>query len=219
MRRTEGGRGWLAELTTVSRQGRVHLTVSRYPGEALSARRSSILQGLDRFGIGDLWQTQLFRHLRTDLGGIAVDGLPPAEDEIVVTQSVADALDGALEGVGGGQRIRAGRLAIREQDHPVRAAIECLAQHVSCARRSHGHDRDLAAVLVLHLQGHLQGVQILRIEDGGQRGTVDRAIVLHRLAGDVGRVGHLLDQHHAVIRHSILRIACRRRKTEDEGWS
>ena len=36
----------------------------------------------DLFGVGDLRPTQFFSHLRTDLCGIAVDGLPACDDDV-----------------------------------------------------------------------------------------------------------------------------------------
>ena len=96
----------------------------------------------DGLGVGDLRDAELLGRLRPDLGGVAVDGLPAAQDEV----DLAELLDGALQGVRGGQGIRAGELAVGQQDHLVGAAEERLAQDVGGLGRAHGDDGDRPAV-------------------------------------------------------------------------
>ena len=62
-------------------------------------------------------------------------------------------------------------------------------------------DRDRSAVGVADLQGRLQGVEILRVENGRQGRAIDRPVLLHRLGRDVGRVGNLLHANNTVVRH------------------
>ncbi len=50
-------------------------------------------------------------------------------------------------------------LAAGDQHAAVSAAGHQLTQHTLCRRRAHGDDDDLAAGLVLQLQGGLDGVQ------------------------------------------------------------
>ncbi len=153
----------------------------------------------DGLRVGDLRDAELLRRLRADLGRVAVDGLAPGQDEVVA----ADLLDRLLEGEGGGQGVGSGEPAIGQQDHPVRPAPERLAQDVGRLRRAHRDHGDRPAVIVPDLERHLEGVQVLRVEDGRQRVAVHRAVFGHHLAGDVVRVGHLLDQDHAVDRSGV----------------
>ena len=64
---------------------------------------------LDAADAGDLRQAQLLGHLRPDLGGVAVDGLPAAEHQV----DGAEPSHGEGEGVAGGQRVGAGERARR----------------------------------------------------------------------------------------------------------
>src|SRR5450759_4964265 len=50
----------------------------------------------DGLGVGDLRDAELFGRLRADLGGVAVDGLAAAQDEVELTEL----LDGALQDLG-----------------------------------------------------------------------------------------------------------------------
>ena len=87
------------------------------------------LPAQDGLGVGDLGEAQLLGDLWADLGGVAVDGLPPAEDQVKARRSCR----WRIEGVGGGLGVGAGELAVGEQDDPVGAAVERLAQ-TSAAR-------------------------------------------------------------------------------------
>ena len=62
-------------------------------------------------------------------------------------------------------------------------------------------------MLVPDLQGHLEGVQILGIENRVQRVAIHGAIVLHRPARDIGGVRNLFGQNDAVVSHGLLPVA------------
>ena len=85
------------------------------------------------FQVGDLRNAQLLGALRADLGRVAVDGLPAAEDEIVP----ADGPDGLAEDVAGGQRVAGGGPAVGQQDRPIGPAEEAVAEHVGRLGRAH----------------------------------------------------------------------------------
>jgi len=139
---------------------------------------------------GDLRHAQLLGRLRPDLGGVAVDRLAAAEHEV----EGADLLDRLRQGVAGGQRVGAGEGLVGQQDHLVGAAVQRLAQHGDGGRRAHRDDGHAAAVAVLELERLLEGVEVLGVEHGRQRGAVDRAVLLHRVTRHVGGVGDLLDE-------------------------
>ena len=54
---------------------------------------------------------------------------------------------------------------------------------------------------VANLQRRFQGVEILRVENRGKCGAIDRSVFLHGLGRDIGRVGHLFDANYTVVRH------------------
>jgi hypothetical protein len=153
----------------------------------------------DRLGVGDLRDAELLGQLRAHLGGVAVDGLTTAQHDV----EGPGLLHGALQGVRGGQRVGAGELAVGQQDHAVGAPEEGFAQdsgRLGRPHRDHGHG---APAPFLDLEGHLQRVQVLGIEDGRQRVAVHGAVFGHHVARDVVRVGHLLDQHGRVDRSLV----------------
>ena len=151
---------------------------------------------IELLDVGDLRHAELLGQLRADLGGVAVDGLPAAEDDVRV-----ELADRAGQDVAGGQRVAGGRPAVGDQDGPVGPADRATPQHVAGRRQAHRDDGHRAAEAVADLQRHLQGVEVLGVEDRRQGGPVDRAVVLHGLAGDPLGVRHLLDAYHAVIAH------------------
>jgi len=67
-----------------------------------------------------------------DLGGVAVDGLPPAEDDVVF-----DLLDGAAQDVARRQRVTGGAAGVGDQDGLVGAAIERVPQDLRRRRQAH----------------------------------------------------------------------------------
>ena len=137
-----GGRGWLAVWITVTSTGSLASTTSQpcpCCGECCttpSRRPTHLLQ------VGHLRNAQFLGALRADLGRVAVDGLPAAEDEIVP----ADRADRLAEDIAGRQGVAGGRPAIGQQDRPIGPSIEAFAQHVGRFRRSHADNGDSAAV-------------------------------------------------------------------------
>src|ERR1035437_5696749 len=150
-------------------------------------------------GVGDLRDAELFGRLRADLGGITVDGLAAAQDQVELTELA----DGALEDVGGGEGVRAGELAVRQQDDLVGSAEEAVAQNVGGLGRSHRDHGDRAAGPLLDVESHLEGVEVLGIEDRRQGATIHGAVFGHHLAGEVVRIGDLFHQDHAMNRSRV----------------
>src|SRR5699024_9208608 len=126
--------------------------------------------------IGDLGQVQLLGDLGADLGGIAVNGLAAAENDIVGAD--ADLVDGGSQDLAGGEGVGTAELAAGHQHAAVSAASDQLAQHALGRGRAHGDDDDLAAGLLFQLQGGLDGVQVIGVGDGGHGGAVHRAVRL-----------------------------------------
>ena len=113
------------------------------------------------FHIRHMGKAQDLSHLRSDLSGITVDGLtatgkrcPLGPTPILLTAAGQD--------LGGSEGIGTAELAAGDQHAAVSAAGHQLTQHTLCRRRAHGDDDDLAAGLVLQLQGGLDGVQVVR---------------------------------------------------------
>ena len=77
-----GGRGVLAVSSTVTSTGSCASTISQ-PLPTLRRTRTRLAVEVDQLlEVGDLRNAQLLGDLRADLGGVAVDGLPAAEDEV-----------------------------------------------------------------------------------------------------------------------------------------
>ena len=132
---------------------------------------------------------QLLSDLGADLGGVTVDGLTAAENDVL--RADADLIDGSSQDLGGSEGIGAAELAARNQDAAVSATGHQLAQHAFCRRRAHGNDDDFAAGLIFQLQGSLNSVEVIRVGDGGHSGTVHRAVSLD---GNLAlRIGNLFD--------------------------
>jgi hypothetical protein len=139
---------------------------------------------------GDLRQVELLGRLGADLGGVAIDGLPAAQDQV----GPAQLAHGLGQRVAGGQRVGPGERLVGQQHDLVGAAEQRLAQHLHGSRRAHRQHGHPPAVAFLQAQRLFEGVQVFGVEDGRQRRPVDRPVLLHGLAGHVGRVGNLLDQ-------------------------
>ena len=108
----------------------------------------------DLLGVGHLRQAQLLGHLRTHLRRIAVDGLAAGDDHVG-----HDLAQGARKGVGGGQRVGAGELAVGKQISPVGAAEHRVADDVGGTLRTHRQDVHRRALDgVLEPQGGLQRI-------------------------------------------------------------
>ena len=132
---------------------------------------------------------QLLGDLGADLGGIAVDGLTAAEDDVLGAD--ADLVDGSGQDLGGGEGVGTAELTGGNQHAAVSAAGHQLTQHALCRRRAHGDDDDFAAGLILQLQGSLDGVQVVGVGDGGHGSTVHGAVSLD--SNLALRIGNLFD--------------------------
>ncbi len=121
---------------------------------------------------------QLLSDLGADLGGVAVDGLTAAEDDVLGAD--ADLVDGSSQNLGGSEGIGTAELTAGHQHAAVRAAGDQLTQHAFSRRGAHGDDHDFAAGLIFQLQGSLHGVQVVGVGDGGHGGTVHGAVGLDR---------------------------------------
>jgi hypothetical protein len=105
----------------------------------------------------------------------------------------------AAQDIAGCQRI-AGRTApVGDQDGLVGAAVERIAEDRAGRGQAHRDDGDVPAELVLDLQGQFEGVEVFRVEDGRQGGTLDCPVVVHHVARNPFGIRHLLYQHNAVI--------------------
>ena len=143
----------------------------------------------DLLGVGHLVQAEFLGDLGADLGGVAVDGLPSADDDVHVT----DLPDGRRKGVGGRERIGAGEEAVRQEPARIGAAVESLADDFSRAGRAHREDADRGAGIgFFQAQGLFECIQVVWIEDGRQCGAVDGPFRGHRILPHVPGIGHLL---------------------------
>ena len=153
---------------------------------------------LDVGHIGHLGDLQLLSDLGAHLGGVAVDGLTAAEDDVILVHT--QVLDGGSQDLGGGEGIGAAELAGGHQHGLVHAHGLQLQQHAGGGRGPHGHGDDGAAQLILQGQGGFDGVHIIGVDDGLHGGAVEGAIgVDGHLAGGIR---HLLDTYDKL--HSIL---------------
>ena len=151
---------------------------------------------------------QLLGDLGTNLGGIAIDCLTAAEDDVLGAD--ADLVDGSSQDLAGGEGIGTAELTARNQDGTVSAAGQQLAQHPFGRRGTHGDDDDFAAGGVLQLEGGLQGVQVIGVGDGCHRGTVEGPVRLDcNLAGGIGNLLDTNNRFHCTL--ALLTSAARPR--------
>ena len=111
------------------------------------------------------------------------------------TMSGSQLADGAGQDVAGGQRVGGGGAAVGDQDRPRRR--RGYSDSRSTSQAAGGPMVTTVTVPPCRsrmLEGLFEGVEVLGVEDGRQGGPVDRAVVLHRLAGDPLGVRHLLDE-------------------------
>ena len=147
--------------------------------------------------ISNLRDAQLLGALRTDLGRVAVDRLPAAENKVVT----ADGANRLGENIACGERVAGRRAAIGEQNGPVGPAIKAIAEHVGRSGWAHRQRGHRATVQVADFQRRFQGVKVLRVENRGKCGAIDRSVFLHGLGRDIGRIRHLFDANYTVVGH------------------
>lgn len=145
----------------------------------------------DLLGVGHLRPVQLLGDLRSDLSRIAVDGLTAGDDDVGIHLERR-----ARQRIGGSQRIGARELTVGQQYAPVGTAEHPLADNLRSAAGPHRQDLDPAARKhVLEHERLLQRIEVLGIEDSGERRPIDRAVGLHSVLAHVAGIGHLLGQH------------------------
>ena len=81
----------------------------------LTRHLNLVVDNLGGQAIGDLRHPQVFRKFRSDLGGIAVDGLLTTEDHVKLAFDLLELLDRTEENIAGRQRIRPSKPASRDQ--------------------------------------------------------------------------------------------------------
>ena len=93
-------------------------------------------------------------------------------------------------------KCRLHQCAAGQQVTIVGSAEQTFAYHVSGTRRAHGEDGYCGArILIFNHQSLFQGVQIFGVEDGWQRGTVDRSLGCHGIFTHISCVWYLLGKH------------------------
>ena len=117
------------------------------------------------------WQRQMLCDRRADLRGVAVRGLPAANDKIRSAQH-GDAL---RECIRSRENVRSGKLAVGQDDRVVRSHRVGVAHHFLRLRRAHGQHSDRAAQFFAKLKRRLQCKQIIRIGAGIARKALHRA--------------------------------------------
>ena len=132
---------------------------------------------------------EFFGALGPDLGGIAVDRLAAAEDEIVVPHGG----HGLGKNVTGCQRIASGGSPVGQKNGAVGAAVKRGAQDIGGLRRPHRDDRDRSSEPVFNFKGGFERVNVFGIKNRRKRSAVDGSVLFHRIAGDIGGVGNLFD--------------------------
>ena len=79
-----------------------------------------------------------------------------------------------------------------------------LADYLRGTGKTHGKKSDCGpGVGVLYAERLLKRVEILRVEDGGESGAVDGAVLLHCIFAHVAGVRHLLCEHNDVKAHTF----------------
>ena len=145
----------------------------------------------DLLGVGHLRPVQLLGDLRPDLSRIAVDGLTASDDDVGIHLERR-----ARQRIGGSQRIGTRELTVGQQHAPVGTAEHPFADNLRSAAGPHRQDLDPAARKhVLEHERLLQRIEVLGIEDSGERRPIDRAVGLHSVLAHVAGIGHLLGQH------------------------
>ena len=158
----------------------------------------TILNFDDILGISDLREVEFFGDLGANLGGIAIDSLAAADDQIIL----ADLGNSSAQSVRSGEGIRPCESSIGEDDTSVGAAIHTFTNDFSGTSRTHREESHLrAGILFFKFQGLFEGIEILGVEDGGESGTVDSTILLHSILTDIASVGHLFGQNDDIKTH------------------
>ncbi len=130
------------------------------------------------------------REFGTDLSGLAV-GRPRSREDHVVT----DQRERGPEGPRRGQGIRAGEPRVREEQRPVRAEDDRVAQRGARAQWTHREDRDLLALLP-ELERDPQCTLVERIQE--QLGPLAHHRSALRVVSKVIQRGNDLHEHREI---------------------
>ena len=151
---------------------------------------------------------QLLSHLGAHLGGVTVDGLAAAHDNVVRLH--ADTVHRGGQDLGGGVGVGPAELPGGDQNSLVSAHGQSLAEHPGGGGRTHGDHNDLATGGVLHFQGGLQGVHVVGIGDGLHGSAVQGTVGIHSdLAGGIGNLlNRNNDLHFTFTSYLISRPGC-----------
>ena len=188
---------FITRFTFLGRQGAALPLTVRTHGSGLSTVSTPPsmwrLTTIERPSIRYLVQAQLLSHLRSYLSRVAVDSLTTADDEIDIR---ADMLDGSSEGIARGQGVGTCEGAVGKQIAAIGTSVHRFANYFGSTARAHRDDGDGRAwELVFQSQGLLEGIEVLGIENGRQRATVDGTFGCHGIRTDVARVGYLFGKY------------------------
>ena len=103
---------------------------------------------------------ELFGRLRSDLGRVAVDRLPPAKHHVVA----ANGSHRLRQDVTGGQGVACRRTAIGDEDRAIHPSIKAVTQDVSSLGWAHANHGDHSAEAIAQLQRALQGAKVFRLK-------------------------------------------------------
>ena len=152
------------------------------------------------FCVGHLRQPQLFGNLRAYLGGIAVDGLASADDDVIV----AYLLDGCGKGIRSGKRIGTCKGAVGQQIAVVGTTVKSFTNNFGCTSRSHGQDGNGGArMFIFQSESLLKSVQVFGVEDGRECRAVDGSVGFHGIFPNIACVGNLFCQYNNFQTHAI----------------
>ena len=153
----------------------------------------AILGGPNFPSIGNLGNVQILGNLRTNLSGIAVDGLLAEHQHVELDAfQLLDLLLSLGEDVAGGQSVGTTASAVGDQVSLVAADRQALLQSGQSLLGAHGQDDNLGVlVLVLDAGSSFECISIEGADDGGNALT-------HQGVGlginfDNGRVRHLFN--------------------------
>ena len=100
--------------------------------------------------------------------------------------------------------VGAGEKPVGKEPACIGSAIESLADYLSGPGRAHGEDSyGGARILLFKTEGLLEREKVVRIENGGQDGPVDRSFRRHGILAYVPGVRNLFGEDNDVVFHFI----------------
>ena len=137
-------------------------------------------------------------HLSSNLSGVSVHGLLPADDQIVVP----DVSDGSRKYPCCSIGVRASELPVSQKDHLVCTLGESHSQRSLRSGRSHGHCRYLHVIIsALKVHSRLESVFIEGINLRICSGTVDDPLLTVELYGR--HIGYFFYQYQYLHKSSL----------------